>query len=119
MHFCSCAFMRLCHASRVTSGGSVRVLSIVSTKGGVGKTTVSVHLAVAAWAAGEPTLVLDLDTQGSAAQWWKDRQRTFAERGLKKGALFDVRRASADNLLEAIDAAEEEGFSLVIIDTPP
>jgi chromosome partitioning protein len=97
----------------------VRVLSIVSTKGGVGKTTLSVHLAVAANAAGEATLVLDLDQQSSAVQWWKDRQRTFAERKLKAAAPFEVRRASENHLVEAIEGAEGQGFSLVVIDTPP
>lgn len=97
----------------------MRVLSIVSTKGGVGKTTLAVHLAVAAHAGGEAVLVLDLDPQGSAAQWWKDRQRTIVENKLPAGARFDVRRAAAKDLAEIADAAEGEGFDLVIIDTPP
>lgn len=97
----------------------MRVLSIVSTKGGVGKTTLAAHLAVAAHANGEATLIVDLDPQGSATQWWKDRQRTFRENNTPAGAHFDVRRANADELSVLIAAAEEEGFKLVIIDTPP
>lgn len=96
------------------------VLSIVSTKGGVGKTTLAVHLAVASHAGGDPTLLLDLDPQASAVEWWKDRQRTIRERGLDPGAPFDVRRvARADELGAIIDAAEAEGFAKIIIDTPP
>ncbi len=97
----------------------MRVLSIVSTKGGVGKTTLAVHLAVAAQAAGEAVLVLDLDQQGSAAQWWKDRQRTLRERGEGEGARFNVRRAAADKLTSELSAAKRGGFTLVVIDTPP
>ena len=76
----------------------MRVLSVVSTKGGVGKTTLTVHLAVAAQQSGERVLVLDLDPQASAVQWWKDRQRTLAERDIAPGALFDVRTAAAKDL---------------------
>jgi chromosome partitioning protein len=106
--------------SRVTFGGSVRVLSIVSTKGGVGKTTLALHLAVAAHAGGEAVLILDLDDpQLSAMQWWKDRQRTITERNLSNGAPFDVRPAAAKDLAGLVDAAEGQGFDLVVIDTPP
>lgn len=42
------------------------VLSVVSLKGGVGKTTVTLGLASAALAAGVPTLVVDLDPQADA-----------------------------------------------------
>ncbi|MGE0531949.1 MAG: AAA family ATPase [Hyphomonadaceae bacterium] len=97
----------------------MRVLSIVSTKGGVGKTTLAVHLAVAACQAGEGTLVLDLDPQRSAVQWWKDRKRTIAERGMPAGASFDVWPAEAGDLAQAIERAEQSGFTLIIIDTPP
>ncbi len=97
----------------------MRVLSIVSTKGGVGKTTLAVHLAVAAHSDGEATLLIDLDPQASAAQWWKDRQRTLKERGVKSGVKFDVRRATAQDLDQIVDAAEAEGFTQIIIDTPP
>lgn len=97
----------------------MRVLSIVSTKGGVGKTTLAVHLAVAAHADGDATLLIDLDPQGSAAQWWKDRQRTMSERGGANEQRFEVRRASAKDLDVIVEQAEAEGFAQIIIDTPP
>src|SRR5690625_6661596 len=40
----------------------VQVISISSLKGGVGKTSITLGLASAAWAAGISTLVIDLDT---------------------------------------------------------
>ncbi len=111
--------MRLWHPCSIHNGECVRILSIVSTKGGVGKTTLAVHLAVAAHSAGEACLVLDLDQQGSAVQWWKDRQRTLKERGVKSAVPFDARRVTANDLAEQIERAEGEGFQLVIVDTPP
>ena len=43
------------------------VLSISSLKGGVGKTTVTLGLASAAWARGLRTLVVDLDPQSDVS----------------------------------------------------
>ena len=42
------------------------VVSVVSLKGGVGKTSVTLGLAGAAWERGVRTLVVDLDPQGNA-----------------------------------------------------
>lgn len=97
----------------------MHTLAIVSTKGGVGKTTLAVHLAVAAQHAGVQTLLLDLDPQGSAAQWAKDRTRLAAEHGNWVKTRLEVRRLFANDLSEEIAKAEGEGFGLVIIDTPP
>jgi chromosome partitioning protein len=45
------------------------VFSIVNPKGGVGKTTVAVHLAVAAHRGGYDTALVDADPQGSVLDW--------------------------------------------------
>jgi cellulose biosynthesis protein BcsQ len=45
----------------------VRVVSVISLKGGVGKTSVTLGLAGAAWERGLRTLVVDLDPQGNAS----------------------------------------------------
>src|SRR4029077_10680475 len=50
-------------------GGVMRTLAVISRKGGVGKTTLSVNLAVAAQESGLKTLVADLDSQRSAHAW--------------------------------------------------
>ncbi len=97
----------------------MHTLAIVSTKGGVGKTTLAVHLAVAAQSAGIKTLLIDLDPQGSAAQWAKDRSRLASQHGRWFKAPLDVRRLFANDLAEEIMRAEGQGYGLVIVDTPP
>jgi chromosome partitioning protein len=48
-------------------------IALISQKGGVGKTTLAIHLATAFAAAGYNTLLLDLDPQASAAEWKDSR----------------------------------------------
>jgi len=53
----------------------MRVLALASQKGGSGKTTLSGHLAVQAQLAGAgPVCLIDIDPQGSLADWWNERQ---------------------------------------------
>lgn len=44
----------------------MQTLAVLSMKGGVGKTTVTLGMASAAWQRGERVLVIDLDPQGNA-----------------------------------------------------
>ena len=53
----------------------MRVLALASQKGGSGKTTLSGHLAVQAQRAGAgPVVLIDIDPQGSLADWWNERE---------------------------------------------
>ena len=47
----------------------MQTLSLIAQKGGTGKTTLALSLAVAAEAAGKTTLIIDLDPQASACKW--------------------------------------------------
>src|SRR3546814_20816613 len=49
----------------------MKVLAILSQKGGVGKTTLATCLAVAAEQAGKVAAIIDLDPQATAS-FWKD-----------------------------------------------
>ena len=51
----------------------MKVLSIVSQKGGTGKTTLATHLSVEAERNGRTTALIDLDPQASAAKWGDHR----------------------------------------------
>lgn len=56
----------------------MKVIAILSEKGGAGKTTLAVHLAVAAQLAGLETAIIDLDPQGSSSDW-SDRRGVSPE----------------------------------------
>ena len=49
-------------------------VAIISQKGGAGKTTLALHLAVAAQDAGRVSLIIDTDPQATASQWgsWRE-----------------------------------------------
>jgi chromosome partitioning protein len=52
----------------------MKIIAIASRKGGVGKTTLAGHLAVAAERAGQgPVGLMDIDPQGNLSDWWNAR----------------------------------------------
>jgi chromosome partitioning protein len=91
----------------------MKVWSIVSQKGGSGKTTLALHLAIAA-AHDLKVLVIDLDPQQSAERWHAIRQRTT-------GSKDDPSIAAGPytKLPEMLRIARKLGADLVLIDTPP
>ena len=91
----------------------MRVWSIVSQKGGSGKTTLALHLAIAA-AKGRKVLVIDLDPQQSAERWHAIRQRTTGDKDDPSIAAGPYQK-----LPEMLKTARKLGAELVLIDTPP
>ncbi len=85
------------------------VVAILSQKGGTGKTTLSLHLAVAAERAGHVAAVIDLDPQASAAGWKDSRP----------GETPVVVSIPASRLPQALDLARGAGADLVLLDTAP
>ena len=55
----------------------MRTIALINQKGGVGKTTIALHLATAFWQHGRNALVLDLDPQASASEWHDARAGEF------------------------------------------
>lgn len=86
----------------------MHVLSFVTQKGGSGKTTLCINLAVIAETLGSRVLILDLDPQGTAEAWYQDRE-AMAPR---------LAHLSTGELTPAIEAARGQGFTHVLIDTP-
>jgi chromosome partitioning protein len=84
------------------------IISVVNPKGGAGKSSLAVGMAVAAFLAGKVSVLIDLDPQASAAKW-KDR------RGAAEPPA--VVSAQASRLKPTLDAAEQGGAEIVIIDT--
>jgi chromosome partitioning protein len=87
----------------------MKTIAIVSQKGGAGKTTLALHLAVAAEQTGCPAAVIDLDPQASATGWGDHRTQD-------KPA---VASSQAARLEQVLNAAREAGASLALIDTAP
>lgn len=87
----------------------MKTLAVISQKGGAGKTTLSLHLAVAAERRGYPVAVLDVDPQASAAGWADGR----------KAETPFVTSLQASRLSKALEIARSSGVGLAIIDTAP
>lgn len=87
----------------------MQTISILGQKGGTGKTTTTLALAVAATQAGHSVAVIDLDPQTTATNW---ADRRASEDGLT------VVSCQVSRLRFVLDAARNEGADMVIIDTP-
>jgi chromosome partitioning protein len=87
----------------------MKTVAILSQKGGTGKTTLALHLAVAAERSDIPVAVLDLDPQASAAEW-KDSRADESP---------SVTSIQPTRLRKALEVAQSAGAALVIIDSAP
>lgn len=87
----------------------MHVIALLSQKGGTGKTTLSLHLAVAAEREGHVAAVIDLDPQASAAGW-KD------SRPAETPVVVSI---PATRLPQALDLARGAEAELVLLDTAP
>ena len=56
-----------------------KVITIAQQKGGAGKTTVAVHIAVALSQKGNRVAIVDIDPQGSTSYWHKVRESRLGE----------------------------------------
>jgi chromosome partitioning protein len=86
-----------------------KVIAILNQKGGVGKTTLAVHIATAIARKKRRVLLLDADPQGSALDWAAARhgEPLFPVVGLPKSSIHKELPALAAN------------YEIVIIDGPP
>ena len=87
----------------------MKTVAISSQKGGSGKTTIAVHLAVCAERAKKRIAIIDLDPQGSALEWFNRREAETPE----------VVRAVPEQLAALLAQAKANGAALAIIDTAP
>jgi chromosome partitioning protein len=88
----------------------MKTIVLANQKGGVGKTTLAAHIAVAAERAGDgPCVLIDTDPQASLAAWWNGREAAtpaFAPMTLKE-------------LAGKLAALGQAGYTYAFIDTPP
>ncbi|MBG6083225.1 AAA family ATPase [Rubrivivax gelatinosus] len=89
---------------------TTKVIVVSNTKGGAGKSTTAINLAVQIVQAGDgPVCMMDLDPQGSTAKWWNVRPTE------------DIAYANVDlnNLASQVHELGAKGVKYLIIDTPP
>src|SRR5262245_5467552 len=86
----------------------MKTIALIAQKGGTGKTTLALCLAVAAEQDGLSTLIVDLDPQPTAC---KRGDRRKSENPL-------VIAAQPARMPQALERARSGGINLVVIDTP-
>ncbi|HHW34325.1 MAG TPA: ParA family protein [Paracoccus solventivorans] len=90
-----------------------RIITVAQQKGGSGKTTLTVNLAVALRRRGLSVAVLDTDPQGSLGRWFMER---LDRQGEDEGLEFTTSSAwGASYESEKL----KKRFDMVLIDTPP
>src|SRR5260370_35015823 len=84
----------------------MKTIAVMSQKGGTGKTTLALHLAVAA---ADGAAVGDLDPQASATAW----------RDLRRAENPAVVSVQPSRLAQALETAKAARAAFVIVDTAP
>lgn len=89
-------------------------------KGGTGKSTTAVHIAVALAYSGARVAAIDLDPrQRTLYRYFENRQETAARRGIAlPSARFEVFEDGSPAELEAVVASLSEGCDFIVFDTP-
>jgi chromosome partitioning protein len=82
---------------------------MIAQKGGTGKTTLSIHLAVQASLSGLEVLLVDIDPQASTTAWWRRRSRREPE----------VIQGQGAELAGILRTASQRSYDLAIVDTAP
>src|SRR5438105_6903264 len=105
--------MRACAHSRTHAfyiqRSSMHSIAFLSQKGGSGKTTLAVHIAVAAGSNKERVILIDTDPQGSASIWSDARSAVEPS----------VIKATAAGTRSLMEEAQTHGSTLAVIDTAP
>ena len=86
----------------------MKVISFVTQKGGSGKSTLCISLAVAAQEAGRNVCILEMDRQATITEWMQTRTKETPE----------VAQVAADKLEGVIERLRGADYDFVFIDTP-
>jgi chromosome partitioning protein len=89
----------------------MKVIALVSQKGGVGKTTLSINLAAAAHNRGKAVVIADTDPQQSVYRWYEARKSDHP--------LPYVASVFPDTLATYLGKARQNGADYAFIDSSP
>lgn len=87
----------------------MKTVAFMTQKGGSGKTTLAVHLAVAAVESGESVALIDTDFQKSAQTWGGNRENEVPV----------IVSAEAGRVSDVMKAARHDAITFCVIDTAP
>ena len=87
----------------------MKVLSVLSKKGGCGKTTLAIHMSVLAQGPRRRVLLVDTDPQKSLTRWFEARAPETPE----------LVSTTPDNLPDVLKAAQADGVDMVVVDSRP
>lgn len=90
-----------------------RIIAIGNLKGGVGKTTLAVHIAAALQTSRTDVLLLDADPAGAALSWWQKGLLDF-----DAAALPSPKPGQLDAWAKKLNA-QIKPYNLAVIDLPP
>lgn len=107
----------------------MNIISLISQKGGVGKTTLAINLAVAACAEGKRGVIADTDPQQSIAHWYAARKGVpplpyaasvfpdalpaFAEKARGNGADFLFIDSSPNSTEDSLAVADQSDLLVI------
>jgi chromosome partitioning protein len=87
----------------------VKTIAFISQKGGSGKSTLTVHMGVAASQGRRKVAIVDTDPQESTAMWHRARQASDPP----------VATVTVGDLERALTAAEDDRYELALVDSAP
>ncbi len=88
----------------------MRTLALISQKGGVGKTTLAINLAIAAQRDGLQVVIADTDPQQSTYEWYRGRREQHPLDLLPaSGGVGSERHAAASMVIPSMPARASAG----------
>src|SRR5690349_19079092 len=94
------------------------VVTVAQQKGGAGKSTLAIHLAVAWASAGRRVAVVDIDPQASVSHWDERRGSHCKGKANGNGEMPHVVKLAGWRTANEVDRLGRE-HDIVVIDSPP
>lgn len=91
------------------------IVTVAQQKGGAGKTTMALQLAVAWQKQGHKVALIDIDPQGSAGAWSHMRARVLAD----KYEGPEVVAITGWRMVGELARLKQYGFDIILVDSPP